>query len=71
MKKAADSYGVDKKLGIHAKTGTAQVDGAYRASFVSFNDKYTVCLVSNNTSKSGKSLAASAVRIYKELGKLS
>lgn len=71
MKKAADSYGVDKKLGIHAKTGTAQVDGAYRASFVSFNDRYTVCIVENNTGKAGKNLAGSAVRIYKELSKLS
>lgn len=70
MKKAADSYGVDKTLGIHAKTGTAQVNGVYRASFVSFNDRYTVCIVENNTKKAGKNLAGSAVRIYKELSKL-
>ena len=71
MKQAAISYGVEKKLGIHAKTGTAQVDSAYRASFVSFNDKYTVCIVENNTQKAGKSLAGSAVRIFRELSKLS
>ena len=70
MRQAADSYGIDKSLGLHAKTGTAQVDGKYRASFVAFNDRYTVCIVENNTQKAGKKLAASAVRIFRELNKL-
>ncbi len=67
MLDAAESYGIDRKLGIHAKTGTAQVNGMHRASFLSFNDKYTVCLVENNTRKSGKNLAGSAVRLFKLL----
>ena len=71
MLDAAASYGIDKKLGIHAKTGTAQVNGTHRASFVSFNDKYTVCIVENNTGKAGKNLTASAVRLYKVLDGLS
>lgn len=71
MLEAAVSYGIDKKLGIHAKTGTAQVNGTHRASFVSFNDKYTVCIVENNTSKAGRNLAQKAVRLYKVLDGLS
>lgn len=71
MREAAVSYGIDKKLGIRAKTGTAQVNGKYRASFLSFNDKYTVCIVENNTNKAGKSLSKSAIRLYKELSYLS
>ena len=70
MREAAVSYGIDKNLGIHAKTGTAQVNGTHRASFISFNDSYTVCIVENHTSKAGRNLASKAVRLYKVLESL-
>lgn len=64
MLDAAESYGISRKRGIHAKTGTADVGNSNRASFLSFNDKYTVCIVENNTNKFGKKLKPQVLKLY-------
>ena len=61
-------YGVDRKLKIGAKTGTAQVPNQLnRASFMAFNEDYTVVIVVNDTSRGGGSYMDAALRIFKAL----
>lgn len=70
MLDAAQSYGIERSRGIHAKTGTAELGGQYRASFLAFNDRYTVCVVENHTKKAGKQLANAALQIFDVLDAL-
>lgn len=71
MLDAAEHYGINRKYNIHAKTGTAEIKlngkNYNRASFLSFNDKYTVCIVENYTGKAGRNLADTALKIYRVL----
>ena len=67
----ADSYEIDAKYNIGAKSGTAQMgNGLNRASFMAFNDDYTVVIVVNNTSRMGGSLKSSVLRIFDALSLL-
>ena len=70
MLDAAEHYGIDRSLGIHAKTGTAELAQDNRAVFLSFNSEYTVCIVENYTDKFGKDLKNSALMIYSALDSL-
>lgn len=66
MSIAAQKYGFEK--GIYAKTGTAEIPGGLnRAVLMTFNSKYTVVVVSDNTSKAGKSLVPAVELIYNVL----
>lgn len=66
--KTAIHYGIDAERGIAAKTGTAELgNGLNRASFMSFNEDYTVVITVNNTSMRGSALKNSALRIYDAL----
>ena len=66
LKTVANSYGVDAKYDLCAKTGTAELGNGKnnRAAFLSFNKKYTVVVVQNYTKKSGRSLMPIALKMF-------
>ncbi|MBR3780752.1 MAG: hypothetical protein IKK63_06085 [Clostridia bacterium] len=64
-------YKINSKRKIGAKTGSAQLgNGLNRATFMSFNEDYTVVICVNNTSKRGSALKESALRIFDALEKI-
>ncbi len=67
----AKHYGIDSKRKIAAKTGSAQLgNDLNRATFMSFNEDYTVVICVNNTSARGSALKESALRIFEALERL-